>query len=61
MALYGCSVSGMYATWDITYNLETIIRKQTFGFIGRLQINCNAIVQILEMHRLLEYSYGIPG
>ena len=30
-----CSASGMYATYGI-HNLETIIRKQTFGFIGKL-------------------------
>ena len=28
-----CSASGMYATYN---NLEAIVRKQTFGFIGRL-------------------------
>ena len=42
-----CSASGMYATYSI-YNLEAIIRKQTFGFIGRLRKSCNTIVQTLE-------------
>ena len=42
-----CSASGMYATYGI-YNLEAIIRKQTFGFIGRLCKSCNTIVQTLE-------------
>ena len=42
-----CSASGMYATYGI-YNLEAIIRKQTFGFIGRLYKSCNTIVQTLE-------------
>ena len=37
----------MYATYGI-YNLEAIIRKQTFGFIGRLRKSCNTIVQTLE-------------
>ena len=40
-------VSGMYATYGI-YNFEAIIRKQTFGFIGRLRKSCNTIVQTLE-------------
>ena len=30
------------------YNLEAIIRKQTFGYIGRLRTSCNTIVQTLE-------------
>ena len=30
------------------YNLEAIIRKQTFGFIGRLRKSCNPIVRTLE-------------
>ena len=51
-----CSASGMYAIYGI-YSLEAIIKK-TFGFIGRLCKNCNIIVQ---MHGLLEYSYGIVG
>ena len=42
-----CSASGMYATYGI-YNLEAIIRKQTFGFIGRLRKSYNTIVQTLE-------------
>ena len=37
----------MYATYGI-YNLEAIIRRQTFGFIGRLRKSCNTIVQTLE-------------
>ena len=37
-----CSASVMYATYGI-YNLEAIIRKQTFGFIGRLRKSCNTI------------------
>ena len=37
----------MYATYTI-YNLEAIIRKQTFGFIGRFRKSCNTIVQTLE-------------
>ena len=37
----------MYATYGI-YNLEAIIRKQTFGFISRLSKSCNTIVQTLE-------------
>ena len=41
------SASGMYATYGI-YNLEAIIRKQTFEFIGRLRKSCNKIVQTLE-------------
>ena len=41
-----CSAIGMYATYGI-YNLEAIIRKQTFGFIGRLCKSCNTIVQTL--------------
>ena len=55
-----CSVSGMYATYGI-YNLEAIIRNQTFGFIGRLRKSCKTIVQTLKMHELLEYSYCILG
>ena len=57
-----CSASGMYATYGI-YNLEAIIRKQTFGFIGRLCKSCNTIelYKPLKMHGLLEYSYGILG
>ena len=55
-----CSASGMYANYGI-YNLESIIRKQTFGFIVRLCKSCNTIVQTLEMHGLLEYSYDILG
>ena len=39
--------SGMYATYGI-YNLEAIIRKQTFGFIGKLRKSCNTIVQTFE-------------
>ena len=42
-----CSASGMYATYGI-YNLEAIIRNQTFGFIGRLRKSCNTIVQTLK-------------
>ena len=42
-----CSASGMYATYGI-YNLEAIIRKQTFGFIGRLCKSCNTTVQTLQ-------------
>ena len=42
-----CSAGGMYATYGI-YNLEAIIRKQTFGFIGRLRKGCNTIVQTIE-------------
>ena len=42
-----CSASRMYATYGI-YNLEAIIRKQTFGVIGRLRKSCNTIVQTLE-------------
>ena len=42
-----CSACGMYANYGI-YNLEAIIRKQTFGFIGRLCKSCNTIVQTLE-------------
>ena len=30
------------------YNLESIIRKETLGFIGRLCRNCYTIVQTLE-------------
>ena len=48
----------MYATYGIC-NLEAIIRKQTFGFFGRLCESCNTIVQTLE--NALEYSYGILG
>ena len=29
-------------------NVKAIIRKQTFGFIGRLRKSCNTIVQTLE-------------
>ena len=43
----------MYATYGI-YNLEAIIRKQTFGFVTQLY-------KPLKMHGLLEYSYGILG
>ena len=39
----------MYANYGI-YNLEVIIRKQTFGFIIRLCKSCNTIVQTLENH-----------
>ena len=42
-----CGVSGMFATYGI-YDLEAIIRKQTFGFIGRFCKSCNTIVQTLE-------------
>ena len=35
--------SGMYASYGI-FNLEAIIRKQTFGFIGKLCKICNTIV-----------------
>ena len=41
----GCA-SGIYATYGI-YNLEAIIRKETFGFIGRLYKSYNTIVQPL--------------
>ena len=41
-----CSASGMYTTYGI-YNLEAIIRKQTFGFNGRLRKSCNTIVQTI--------------
>ena len=37
----------MFATYGI-YSLEAIIRKQTFGFFGRLCKSCNTIVQTLE-------------
>ena len=37
----------MYATYGL-YNLEAIIRKQPFGYIGRLCKSCNTIVQTLE-------------
>ena len=44
-----CSASGMHATYGIyTCSLEAIIRKQTFGFIGRLSKSCNTIVQTVE-------------
>ena len=45
--LWRCSANGMYATYGV-YNLEAIIRKQTFRFIGRLYRSCNTIVQTLE-------------
>ena len=48
----------MYGTYDIC-NLEAIIRKRTFGFVGRLYKSCNTIYKVLKMHGLLEYSYGI--
>ena len=41
-----CSARCVYATYGIS-NLEAIIRKQTFGFIGRLRKRCNTIVQTL--------------
>ena len=41
------SASEMYATYGIC-KFEAIIRKQTFGFIGRLRKSCNTIVQTLE-------------
>ena len=41
------SASGMYANYGM-YNLEAIIRKQTFEFICRLCKSCNTIVQTLE-------------
>ena len=40
----------MYATYS-RYNLEAIIKKQIFGFIGRLCKSCNTIVQTLENAR----------
>ena len=40
------SVSGIYATYGI-YNLEAIIRKQTFRFFSRLFKSCNTIVQTI--------------
>ena len=42
-----CSARDMYANYGI-YNLEAIIRKQTFGFISRLYKSCITIVQTLE-------------
>ena len=44
-----CSASGLYVTYGM-YNLEAIIRKQTFGLIGRYAkvVTCNIIVQTLE-------------
>ena len=50
----------MYSTYGI-YNLDAIITKQTFGFIGRLCKRCNTIVQTLENAMKMEYSYGILG
>ena len=32
----------------LVYNFEAIIRKQTFGFIGRLRKSWNTIVQTIE-------------
>ena len=42
-----CSTSSMYASYGIS-NLEAIIRKQTFGFSGRLCKSCNTNVQTFE-------------
>ena len=39
--------SSMYASYGIS-NLEAIIRKQTFGFSGRLSKSCNTNVQTFE-------------
>ena len=54
-----CSASGMYATYG-NYNLETIIRKQTFGFIGRLRKSCNTIVQTLENAWIIRIQLWYP-
>ena len=43
----GVVVPCNFSTYGI-YNLEAIIRKQTFGFIGRLCKSCNTIVQTFE-------------
>ena len=53
-----CSASGMYATYGI-YNLEALIRKQTFEFIYVKVVT--QLYKPLKMHGLLEYSYGILG
>ena len=45
--LWRCSASAMYAIYGI-YNLEAIIRKQTFGFTSKLCESCNRIVETLE-------------
>ena len=53
----------MYATYGI-YNLEAIIRKQTFEFIGSLRKSCNTIVQTLENAWIIRIQlsfYGILG
>ena len=42
-----CSASGMYATYGI-YNLETIIRKESFDVLVDYVKSCNTIVQTLE-------------
>ena len=47
-----CSASGMYATYG-NYNLEAIIKQQTFGFIGRLRKSCvTQLYKSLKMHGL---------
>ena len=42
-----CASRCMYASYGIN-NLESIIRTQRFGFIGKLYKSCNTIVQTLE-------------
>ena len=55
-----CSASEMYATYGI-YNLEAIIRKQTFGLSVDYVKVVTQLYKPLKMHGLLEYSYGILG
>ena len=55
-----CSDSGMFATYGI-FNLETIIENTYF----KLSVDCAKVVtqfyNPLNMHVLLENSYGILG
>ena len=48
----------VYATYGI-YNLEAIIRKQAFTFIGRLCKSGNTIVQTLENAWIIGISLPI--
>ena len=41
------SACGMYVNYNLT-NLDTVIRRNLFGFIQRLSISQNSIIRALE-------------
>ena len=55
-----CSASGMYVTYGI-YNLEAMIRKESFDVLVDYVKVVTQLYKPLKMHGLLEYSYGILG